>query len=117
MYWIKNTHSVTYYIGHQRPSLKYLNRHVRKPVGSKWYDLGIDLLEVDDAEEVDRIQSEHPTDFTTCCTQMFRLWLSKQPTASWNQLITSLRQPGIELDHLATKIKKILYRSKPAGKL
>lgn len=109
--------TLVHIIGHQRPSLKYLNRHVRKPVGSKWYDLGIDLLEVDDAEEVDRIQSENPKDFTTCCTQMFQLWLRKQPTASWNQLISSLKQPGIELDHLAAKIRKMLYKPSLEGKI
>ena len=103
-------------IGHHCPSLKYLNRHVKKPVGRKWYDLGIDLLEADDVVQLDRIQSEHSADFNTCCTKMFQLWLSKQPTASWNQLLDSLRQPGIELDHIAFKIKKMLLQSNPTGK-
>ena len=100
--------------GHQLPSLKYLNRHVRKSVASKWYDLGIDLLDADDVEELDII-SRNP-DISTCCTKMFQLWLRKQrPTASWNQLINSLRQPGIELNHLATEIEQMLLRPKPAG--
>ena len=104
-------------VGGQLPSLKYLNRHVMKPVGSKWYNLGIDLLEVDDTEALNTIQSEHSTDANTCCTKMFQLWLRKQPTATWNQLIGSLRQPSIELNHLATRIEQMLVQpnATPAG--
>ena len=103
-------------VGHQLPSLKYLNRHVRQLVVAsfKWYDLGIDLLEAGDVEELDII-SRNP-DIKTCCTKMFQLWLRKQrPTASWNQLINSLRQPGIELNHLATEIEQMLLQPKPTG--
>ena len=105
--------NVFYVVGHQCPSLKYLNRHVKKPVGSKWYDLGIDLLERDDIEELNTIQSQHSADISICCSKMFQLWLNKQPTASWNQLIESLR--CIDLDHLAGKIDQMLLQPKPAG--
>ena len=89
-----------------------MNRHVKKPVGSKWYDLGIDLLEKDDVKELNTIRSQYPADLNTCCTEMFQLWLRKQPTASWNQLLDSLRQPGIDLDNLASEIEQMLL---PAG--
>ena len=46
---------------------------------------------------------------------MFDLWLKKQPTASWNQLIEALRQPGIELDTLASNIEQILSQPKSQG--
>ena len=101
------------FVGYQRPSLRYLNRHVMKPVGSKWYKLGIDLLESGDVEELNKIRSQYPTDIDTCCIEMFQLWLNKQPTASWNQLIESLR--CIDLDHLAGKIDQMLLQPKPAG--
>ena len=100
-------------IGHCHPSLKYLNRYARKQVGSRWYDLGIDLLAANDVEELNRIKSQYSTDINTCCTEMFQLWLRKQSTASWNQLIESLRQPGIELNDLATNIEKMLLQPKP----
>ena len=86
-----------------------------KPVGSKWYNLGIDLLEMDDIEALNTIQSEHSTDVNTCCTKMFQLWLRKQPTATWNQLLDSLRQPGIDLNHLATRIEHMLLQSQPTS--
>ena len=86
-----------------------------KPVGSKWYNLGIDLLESGDVEEMNKIRSQYPTDINTCCIEMFQLWLRRQPTASWNQLIYSLRQPGIELNHLANEIDQMLLQPKPTG--
>ena len=45
---------------------------------------------------------------------MFHLWLQKQPTASWNQLIISLR--NIELIDLATKIEQMLLEPTPKPK-
>ena len=92
-----------------------MNRHVRGPIGTKWHDLGIELLDSSDVEELDTIEAEYPTDHKKCCTKMFSLWLRKQPTASWNQLIDALRQPGIELSTLAANIEQMLLHHKPKG--
>ena len=70
--------------------------------------MGIELLDDDDCGKLDEIQSNYPKDASTCCTQMFQLWLKKQPSASWNQLIQALRQPSIELDGLANEIEQKL---------
>ena len=103
-------------VGHQRPSLRYLNRYVRSSVGLKWHDLGIELLDSDKSiEELDKIEAEHKSDLDKCCTKMFQLWLRKQPSASWNQLIEALRQRNIERNVLATDIEKLLFQPKPKG--
>ena len=83
----------------------------------KWHYLGIELLDSNDVEELDTIEAEHPSDLNKCCIKMLNLWLKKQPTASWNQLIEALRQPGIELSTLANKIEQMLLQPKPQGKL
>ena len=44
---------------------------------------------------------------------MFQLWLRKQPKASWNQMIDSLR--CIDLNHQASEIEQMLLQPKPAG--
>ena len=88
---------------------------MRGPVGIKWHYLGIELLDSSDVEELNTIEVEHPSDLNKCCIKMFDLWLKKQPTASWNQLIEALRQPGIELDTLGSKIEQMLLQSKPQG--
>lgn len=94
--------------GENRPTLKLLNRHVKKEAANKWYDLGIELLENEDVEELNVIRNNHPNDAGTCCTEMFQLWLRKQPKATWKQLIQALKQPGIEMNELANKIEQIL---------
>ena len=81
----------------------------------KWHDLGIELLDSNDVEELDTIEAEHPSDLSKCCTKMFNLWLKKKPSSSWNQLIEALRQPGIELGTLASKVEQMLLQSKPHG--
>ena len=105
----------TLFIGDQKPSLKYLNRYVRGVVGLKWYDLGTELLDFEDVKNLDLIEANHPSDLDKCCVKMFQLWLRKQPSASWNQLIEALRQPDIELHTLATKIEQMLLQPKPKG--
>ena len=107
--------SILLFVGCQRPLRKFLHRYVRESVGLKWHDLGVELLSGDDVEELDTIEAEHPSDLSKCCTKMFNLWLRKQPSASWNQLIAALRQPDIELHTLATKIEQMLLQPKPKG--
>ena len=104
------------FVGTQQPSMRFLNRYVRDSVGLKWHDLGIELLDSNNAvEDLDTIEAEHSTDLKKCCTKMFNMWLRKQPQASWNQLIEALRQPNIELDTLATKIEGMLLQPKAKG--
>ena len=82
----------------------------------KWYDLGIQLLDSpNDVGELNTIKAEHSSDLNRCSTKMFNLWLKKHPTASWNQLIDTLQQPGIELGTLASKIEQTLLQPKHQG--
>ena len=43
--------------------------------------------------------------------EMLELWLSRQPDATWNQLIKALRAPGIELNSAASEIEGMLLPS------
>ena len=81
---------------------------MRDVVGKKWHVLGIELLDYNDVGELNTIKAEYPSDLNKCCNKMFDLWLKKQPTASWEQLIEALRQPGIELGTLASNIEQML---------
>ena len=103
------------YVGTQRPTVRFLNRYVRDSVGLKWHDLGIELLDSKDVDKLDIIEADHPSDHEKCCAKMLKLWLKKQPSASWNQMIEALRQPDIELETLATKIEGMLLQTKPKG--
>ena len=94
--------------GCDRPALKYLNRYVRREASSKWHDLGLELLEPEDEGSLNDIKRNNPSDVGECCKEMFQLWLEKDPSASWNQLILSLREPSVGLNHLASKIERML---------
>ena len=83
----------------------------------KWHDLGVELLDFGDVEELDKIEAQYQSDLDKCCTKMFQLWLRKQPSATWNKLLDALRQPGIELHALANKIEQMLLQPKPEGYL
>ena len=86
---------------------------MRESVGNKWYDLGIELLKSSDVNKLNKIRDEQ-SDLNRCCTAMFQLWLERQPTASWNQLLEALRQDHIGLNTLASNTEEKLqhiYRS------
>ena len=81
---------------------------MRKEVSSKWHDLGLELLEPEDEGSLNDIKRNNRNDVAECCKEMFQLWLDKCPDASWNQLIQSLREPSVGLNHLASKIEQML---------
>ena len=92
--------------GHDQPALKLLNKHVRKEVSSKWHDLGLELLEQEDEERLNEIESNNPNDVSKCCKEMFQLWLRKCTNATWNQLIEALKE--VDLNNLAATIEGML---------
>ena len=61
------------------------------------------LLDDEQAEKLDVIQSNHRGDSEKCCTAMFKHWLKVDKTASWDKLITALKH--ISHVTLAEKIK------------
>ena len=102
------------FAGHHQPSLKYLTDYDRTWLDMMWHELGIELLDSNDVGELDTIKAMYQSDRNKCI-EMFDLWLKKRPTASWNQLIEALRQPGTKLGKLANKIEQILLRPRPQG--
>ena len=100
----------------ERPTLKVLNKLVKKSATYKWYDLGIiELLEAEDLHALDEIQRNYPRDVGMCCTKMLQLWLERQPDASWEQLLQALKE--VEMNDLASTIHEELVLSANRGKL
>ena len=93
------------YIGTDKPEISELHNHVKLEVSPKWKDLGIQLLNAEQAKKLDVIQANHPGDTEKCCTAMFNYWLQVDITASWDKLITALQRIGHDV--LANKIKKM----------
>ena len=97
---------VVYITGNKRPTLKVLNKLVKKSATHKWYDLGIELLEPEDIHTLDEIQKNYPRDVGMCCTKMLQLWLERQPDASWEHLLQALKE--VEMNDLASTIEQEL---------
>ena len=88
--------------------MKDLNKHVIPLVATKWYDLGLELLETKHERELDTIEKDNKVEGTkTCCRKMFSKWLETQSdSASWDQLIQAVK--NIELDSVANDIEQLL---------
>ena len=70
-----------------------------------WKDLGMELLDVGSNDALDVIKNSN-SDVTECCSAMFKLWLDRDPKASWEKLIQALKE--IQLNFLATQIESKL---------
>ena len=90
------------------PTLKDLSNHVVPEVDTKWYMLGLQLLNTDDVKKLTSIESDYRGSVETCCTKMFGQWLDTVPTANWGQLITALKAPIVKLHKLADNLTKLL---------
>ena len=90
------------------PTLQHLNAHVRPLVVDVWYDLGLQLLDPDDKSKLDAIKANNSNAPGSACTDMFSLWLQKNPSASWNSLISTIKGPGVNKHDVAYKIEQML---------
>ena len=89
-----------------------LSQHIKPLLGSRWYDLGVELLgDDDDIAALNEIQCKYPSDVDACCTKMFQLWLGKRQMVSWSHLIESMRHPNVKLHELARKIELMVLHS------
>ena len=70
-----------------------------------WKDVGIELLGGRNNDALDVIENNN-SDVTNCCSKMFQLWLDRQPTASYRQLIQVLEK--VKLNYLADQVKSKL---------
>ena len=80
-------------------------------VASKWYELGVELLDEKEECKLDIIESNSGKDVKKSCLEMFRLWLSTNHDASWWQIVEALKSPGIDLSSVAADLEKKLSGS------
>ena len=97
-------------IGTDCPDPKYLNRYVKADIAAKWFDIGVELLDLGVHTAVlDNINCQY-VDPGRCAGEMLKLWLQRKPDANWNQLIEALRAPHIKLEKLASEIERMLCK-------
>ena len=82
-----------------------MHEHVLPSVSTKWYDLGLELLDPKDEEKLDITEKDSKLEgVEICCKKMFDMWL-KYDNASWDQLVRAIRKIG--LNHAASEIEKL----------
>ena len=94
-----------------RPSAKKLQRHVIPHVATKWYELGLELLDEKEEHELNNIKSNYGSDVKKCCLEMFLLWLNANSDADWWQIVEALKSPGVELSATAAELERKLSGS------
>ena len=92
--------------GRDRPTLRDLMIHVIPSVATKWYELGLMLLDPKYENELNTIEADTRNDVATCCRKMFSKWLNTDQLASWDKLIKALRI--VQLNNVASDIEQLL---------
>ena len=82
--------------------------HVVREVAHKWKYVGLQLLRPEQQNELHIIEEDHPHDAVECCKCVLEKWLDTTTDATWNQLISALSSPTVQLDHLANQIEKMM---------
>ena len=93
------------YVVYSRPSKKKILDLVPQ-VALQWYELGMILLYEDAMPYLDIIKADYGNTRQKCCIEMFWYWLDNHPKASWQQLITALRSPGVHLHDVADTLER-----------
>ena len=82
-----------------------MHEHVLLSVCTRWYDLGLELLDPKDEAKLDTIEKDSKIEgVEICCKKMFDKWL-EYDNVSWNQLIQAIRKIGLK--HAASEIEKL----------
>ena len=97
------------YVGSDQPRISELCEYVRVDVAPQWYDLGMQLLNGEQAKKLNVIQSDHPGDAEKCCTALFNYWLQVDTSASWNKLMIASSRIG--KNALADTIRRMITNS------
>ena len=91
-------------VGDSKPTLKLLqSMKVVIAISSKWYELGIELLDDDQVGKLEAIKADND-EVTRRCSAMLSYWLQTHPDVTWNDLVAGLRAPGVEMNDLAATI-------------
>ena len=93
-------------IGRDRPTLRDVTIHVIPWVATRWYELGLVLLDTKYQNELTIIEADIRNDVITCCRKMFCKWLNSDELASWDKLIKSVRI--VQLNNVANDIEQLL---------
>jgi len=89
-----------------KPTLKKLQKaRVISGASSRWYQLGIELLNDNQVTQLEVIKKNND-DVMERCTALFIYWLRTHPNSTWHHLVAALREPDVELNELAASVEE-----------
>ena len=94
--------------GRDRPTLRDIAIHVIPSVATRWYELGLVLLDTKYHNELNIIEADNRNVVVTCCRKMFSKWLYIDELASWDKLIKAVRI--VQLNNVANDIEQLLLQ-------
>ena len=77
-------------------------------VATRWYELGLVLLDTKYHNKLTIIEDDVRNDAVTCCRKMFSKWLNTDELASWDKLIKAVRI--VQLNNVANDIEQLLLQ-------
>ena len=101
-------------VGYDRPILRDVTIHVIPSVATRWYELGLVLLDTKYHNELTIIEADVRSDAVTCCRKMFSKWLNTDELASWDKLIKAVRI--VQLNNVSNDIEQLLLQGEPLAK-
>ena len=93
-------------IGSSKPLLKDLHNILIPNIANDWYEVGIQLFGNSQLPRLDEIRATYSNDRRGGCVEMLKYWLKITPDATWDDLIHTLREPGLELFSVADYVEK-----------
>ena len=91
-----------------KPHLKDLQRHVIPYVATKWFQLGLELFDIEETEKLDIIEHNNNNVADKCCLQMFRVLVKTDRHLDWNRIVNALKSRGVNLITFADKLEQKL---------
>ena len=75
-------------------------------VATKWYEIGIELLDENKESELEVIKAKCGTDVKKCCLEMFIYWRNSHTGANWYHVVKALKSPAVNLKTVAAVLEK-----------
>ena len=64
------------------------------------------LLDEKDVRRLTMIEANSGGDKQRCCLAMLQYWIDTHPEATWLNLVTALKSPGVDLPAVASAMEK-----------
>jgi len=95
-------------VGKTHPKMDELVEHVIPLVATKWYGLGLVLLDTRYKDLLDVMEKQCKQDVQSHCKKMFSKWLETSDIATWYQIVEATR--CIDQKDMANDIESLLLQ-------